>query len=130
MVGTKKAASLLGITPRRLRYLIQANRVHGAFKLGRTWVIALVNGLPKIKAGKRGPKSTWKKAKSPPQTQIHINRHMFGKKDSKGEFLPVITVKENGENTYCHRVFIPEPSKFSEWGLRQRAKQVGEETRV
>ena len=109
MVGTTEAAALLGITPRRLRYLLQQGRVYGAYKLSRTWVIPLVNGLPKIKQSKRGPKPTWKKVKSPALTYIHINRQLFGKQDCNGELLPVITVKDNHKNTYCDRVVIPGP---------------------
>jgi hypothetical protein len=58
MVGTTEAASLLGISTRRLVALINEKRVYGAYKIGRIWVIPLVNGLPKINksASSRGPK--------------------------------------------------------------------------
>ncbi|MEB3177916.1 MAG: helix-turn-helix domain-containing protein [Nostocaceae cyanobacterium] len=110
MVGTTEAANLLGISPRRLRYLLQADRVFGAFKVGRTWVIPLVNGMPLIKTRKRGPKATWKKPESPPSLYgVHVNSTIFGKKDKDGNYVPVITVKRGSENIYGRRVVIPGP---------------------
>jgi hypothetical protein len=111
MVGTTEAASLLGISTRRLVALLNEKRVYGAYKIGRIWVIPLVNGLPKItkSASSRGPKPKWEQVKPPAQTVIHINRHFLGQKDKDGNYLPVITVKKGGENTYCHRVHIPGP---------------------
>jgi hypothetical protein len=109
MVGTQEAATLLGISPRRLRCLLQENRVYGAYKVGRIWLMPLVNGLPKIETRDRGVKSTWKKAKPPAKTQVNIHRKLFGKKDSNGDLVPVITVKRGDKNTYCHRVLIPGP---------------------
>lgn len=53
MVGTTEAAKLLEVTPRRVRDYLLGGRVHGAFKVGRAWVIPLINGLPVITEGKR-----------------------------------------------------------------------------
>ena len=64
-VHTTKAASLLGISPRRLRQLLQQGRVKGAYKSGKFWLIALYNGLPHITKGKRGKAGTWKTTKKP-----------------------------------------------------------------
>lgn len=80
MVGTTEAAKLLNISPRRLRHLISQNRVFGAFKAGRNWVIPTINGYPKIKTASHGPKSTWKKVQVPAQNVIHINRQLIGMK--------------------------------------------------
>ncbi|MDJ0735819.1 MAG: helix-turn-helix domain-containing protein [Nostocaceae cyanobacterium] len=107
MVGTTQAANLLGISPRRLRHLLQEGRVHGAFKVGRTWVIPLVNGLPVITTKKKGPQSTWRQTKHPTLNYVHVNSKLFGKKDVEGNYVPAITVKSGSENTYCHRVVIP-----------------------
>ena len=99
MVGTAQAANLLGISPRRLRYLLEAGRVHGAFKAGRAWVIPLVNGLPVIATKKKGKHSTL--------NYVHVNTKLFGKKDVEGNYVPAITVKAGSKNTYCRRVVIP-----------------------
>ncbi len=107
MVGTAQAANLLGISPRRLRYLLEAGRVHGAFKAGRAWVIPLVNGLPVIATKKKGPESTWKKTKHSTLNYVHVNTKLFGKKDVEGNYVPAITVKAGSKNTYCRRVVIP-----------------------
>ena len=109
MIGTTEAAKLLNISPRRLRCLLVQNRVHGAFKVGRNWVIPTVNGYPKIKTASRGPKATWKKVKTPAQNVVHINRQLIGQKMIDGEFAPVITVKGRKKNTYSSRVVIPGP---------------------
>ncbi|MEB3216094.1 MAG: hypothetical protein VKN72_07650 [Nostocales cyanobacterium 94392] len=93
MIGTTKAAKLLNISARRLRYLLAQNRVDGTFKLGRNWAIPTVNGYPKIKTASHGPKATWKKVKTPAQNVVHINRQLIGKKMNDGKFAPVISVK-------------------------------------
>ena len=59
---TTQAASLLEISPRRLRQLLQQGRVKGAYKTGKYWLIPLYNGLPQVIKAKRGRAGTWKKA--------------------------------------------------------------------
>ena len=109
MIGTTEAAKLLNISTRRLRYLLSQNRVYGAFKVGNRWIIPLIEGYPKIKTASRGPKSTWKKVKTPAQSFVHINRQLIGKRKLDGEFLPAISVKRRNENIYSSRVIIPGP---------------------
>ncbi len=109
MIGTTKAAELLNISPRRLRYLLAQNRVYGAFKLGRNWAIPTVNGYPKLKTASRGPKSTWKKVQTPAKNIVHINRQLIGRKMIDGKFAPPISVKCRNQNTYSDRVVIPGP---------------------
>ncbi|MEA5595633.1 DNA-binding protein [Rivularia sp. UHCC 0363] len=109
MIGTTQAAKLLNISPRRLRHLLAQDRVHGAFKAGRNWVIPTVNGYPKIATASRGPKSTWKKVRFTAQNVIHINRQLIGTKMDDGQFAPPISVKCRNENTYSSRVVIPGP---------------------
>ncbi|MEL6163796.1 MAG: helix-turn-helix domain-containing protein [Cyanobacteria bacterium J06628_3] len=108
MIGTTEAAELLEISARRLRRLLAEDRVIGAFKAGRNWVIPVIEGLPKIKAASRGPKSIWKKLQTPAKSIVHINRQVIGKKvDDK--YIPPISVKYRGENIYCLKVEIPGP---------------------
>ncbi|MGF1673707.1 MAG: DNA-binding protein [Rivularia sp. (in: cyanobacteria)] len=109
MIGTTEAAKLLNISTRRLRCLLTQNRVYGAYKVGRTWIIPLVEGYPKIKTASRGPKSIWKKVRTPAQSFVHINRHLIGKKSIDGEYLPAISVKSRNKNIYSSRVIIPGP---------------------
>lgn len=109
MVGTIKAAELLGITDRRVRKLIAQGRVYGAFKIGGSWVIPTVNGYPQIEKGSRGPKPTWKTVQVPAENIIHINRQLIGKKMDDGRYAPPIAVKCRNKNTYSRRVVIPGP---------------------
>ncbi len=72
-VHTTKAASLLGISSRRLRQLLQQGRVKGAYKSGKFWLIPLYNGLPQVTKAKRSQAGTWKTQKQPRKTIVHIN---------------------------------------------------------
>ena len=110
MVGTKEAAKILGISQRRLVTLLNEERVHGAYKVANIWVIPLINGEPVIKECKHGPKPKWKRSKRlPALTHIHINRKLIGEKDSDGNYVPVISVKNGDDNMYSSRVVIPGP---------------------
>jgi hypothetical protein len=107
MVGTIEAGKLLNISDRRVRYLLADNRVEGAFKVGRIWIIPLVNGMPIVKTFNKGPVPTWKQLKKKALSRIHINKHLFGKQDSNGQYVPVVIVKKpGGKPIYCHRVEI------------------------
>ena len=55
IVGTTETAKIINISPGRLRILLIAGRVKGAYKTGRIWLIPLFNGKPIIRKGKRGP---------------------------------------------------------------------------
>ncbi|WP_424095382.1 helix-turn-helix domain-containing protein [Moorena producens] len=61
MISTAQAADLLGVSPTRVRYLLSKGRVKGAYKVGRTWVIPLFDGMPVVTPGTRGPKRNWSK---------------------------------------------------------------------
>ncbi|NJL63309.1 MAG: helix-turn-helix domain-containing protein [Methylacidiphilales bacterium] len=121
MVGSKEVAQLLRVTERRVRYLLEKNRIQGAIKIAGRWIIPLIDGLPKIDDGKRGPKPTWKerikshlenlassKSQKKGKTYIHIYRQRFGKKDKNGNYQPAIIVRKRN-SAYCHKVFIPGP---------------------
>ncbi|NER26649.1 MAG: helix-turn-helix domain-containing protein, partial [Symploca sp. SIO1C4] len=60
-VGSTQAAQLMGISARRIRQLLSGGRIQGAFKAGRSWIIPLVEGMPKVSEGTRGPKARWRR---------------------------------------------------------------------
>lgn len=113
MIGTKEAAKRLNISQRRLVALIKKGRVHGAYKVGNSWVIPLVNGEPVIKESKHGPQPKWKRTKRlPALTHIYVNRQFIGQQDIRGDYVPVISVKNGGDNKYSSRVVIPGPCEI------------------
>jgi hypothetical protein len=48
IVGTTDAAKILKISTGRLRVLLMAGRVEGAYKSGKMWLMPLFNGKPII----------------------------------------------------------------------------------
>ena len=46
------------------------------------------------------------------KTRIHVNQHHIRSNKTKGTNLPVITVKQGTQNTYCNEVEILGPSKI------------------
>ena len=111
-VHTTKAASLLGISARRLRQLLQQGRVTGAYKSGKFWLIRLYNGLPQVTKAKRGQAGTWKTQRQPKKTIVHINSNTIKRnaKKSFGQREPVIAIKGT-KNTYVHSLEIPAPCR-------------------
>jgi hypothetical protein len=65
IVGTTEAAKILKISTARLRVLLMADRVEGAYKTGKMWLMPLFNGKPIIKRGTRGPKPRWCNPRKP-----------------------------------------------------------------
>lgn len=112
-VHTTEAASLLNISNRRLRQLLQQGRVKGAYKSGKFWLIPLYNGLPQIEKAKRGQAGTWKTGKPPKKIIIHINSNIIksNKHKSKSEREPVIAIK-GAINSYVHELVIPAPCRI------------------
>ena len=45
LMTTREASDIWGITPRRVQILCDKGKVHGAFRMGRTWIIP--KGTPK-----------------------------------------------------------------------------------
>ena len=39
LMTTKEAAEMWGISPRRVQILCDTGKVHGAIRMGRTWII-------------------------------------------------------------------------------------------
>ncbi len=112
-INTTQAASLLKISPRRLRQLLQQGRVKGAYKAGQFWLIPLYRGLPYINPTKRGRAGTWKTGKKPQKTIVHINSNIIRQNihKSKQERQPAIAVRGK-EKTYVHYLEIPTPCRI------------------
>ena len=111
-VHTTEAASLLGISSRRLRKLLQDKRVRGAYKSGKYWLIPLHDGLPIIVKAKRGQAGTWKTGKRPQKHIIHINSNVIKQniKKSPEAREPAIAVK-GAQLGYVHQLEIPVPCR-------------------
>ncbi|MEM7557470.1 MAG: hypothetical protein AAF378_25985 [Cyanobacteria bacterium P01_A01_bin.84] len=94
-VNTTQAASLLNISPSRLRQLLQKGRVRGAYKTGKFWLIPLYDGLPYVEKTRRGQAGTWKTVKKPRKTTVHINSNRIRQniKKNKTERQPAIAVR-------------------------------------
>ena len=111
-IHTTQAASLLEISPRRLRQLLQQGRVKGAYKTGKFWLIPLYNGLPQITKGTRGQAGTWKRGQQPKKTIVHINSNTIKQniKKRQSQREPVIAIK-GATKSYVHQLEIPAPCR-------------------
>ena len=124
IVGTTQAAQLLNISTARLRVLLLAGRVQGAYKTGKMWLMPLLNGKPIIKPGQRGPQPRWRNPRKPAKTIIHVNSQRIRSNQKNDSRQPVITVKKwcdrtpgtgandqgtqkGNTNVYGHEVEIP-----------------------
>ena len=112
-VHTTQAASLLGISSRRLRQLLQQKRVEGAYKSGKFWLIPLHDGMPAIEKAKRGQAGTWKKGTKPRKTIIHVNKNIIQQniKKSREQRKPAIAIK-GAQLGYVNRLEIPAPCRI------------------
>ncbi len=108
IVGTAEAAKILNISTARLRVLLIAGRVKGAYKTGKIWLMPLFDGKPIITRGKRGPAPRWRNPRTPAKTIVHVNSHIIKKNQTKEkqERQPVITVKKGNTNIYGHQIEI------------------------
>ncbi|MEB3277632.1 MAG: DNA-binding protein [Lyngbya sp.] len=107
IVGTTEAARILKISTARLRVLLSAGRVQGAYKTGKMWLIPLVDGEPTIERGTRGPAPRWCNLRKLPKTIVHVNSHRIRQNQKQQQQLPVITVKKGQTNTYGDTIEIP-----------------------
>ncbi len=83
IVGTTEAAHILKISTARLRVLLIAGRVEGAYKTGKMWLIPLFDGKPIITRGKRGPAPRWRNPRTPTKTIVHVNSHRIKQNQKK-----------------------------------------------
>ena len=107
IVGTTQAAGILQISTARLRILLIAGRVKGAYKTGKMWLIPLFRGKPIVSRGSRGPAPRWRNGKKPAKTIIHVNSKKIRHNCTTQERQPVITVKKGRTNVYGYEVEIP-----------------------
>ena len=94
IVGTTEAAKILNISTARLRVLLMAGRVEGAYKTGKMWLMPLFNGKPIIQRCKRGPAPRWRNPRKPAKTIVHVNTHKIRENQKQNKQQPVITVKK------------------------------------
>lgn len=115
LATAKEAAKILGVSARRVRYLLSQKRITGAFKAGNQWLIPLCDGKPVMIQGKRGPKASWSnKVKQPRKKDLTvvkvIRQNIDGNEDHKTN-KTVISVKRGSERAiHCHGVTIYGPS--------------------
>lgn len=107
IVGTTETAKILNISTARLRVLLIAGRVEGAYKTGRMWLIPLFKGKPIIRKGKRGPAPRWRNPRKPAKTIVHVNTQRIKQNQKASRHQPVITVKRGNNNQYGYEVQIP-----------------------
>jgi len=50
------------------------------------------------------------------KTKIHVNQHHIRSNKTKKTYLPVITIKQGRNNTYCNEVEILGPSRIKYCG--------------
>ena len=107
IVSTTEAAKILNITSARLRVLLIAGRVEGAYKSGKVWLIPLHKGRPIIEKRTKGPAPKWRNPRKPAKTIIHVNTHRIKYNQNHQDRKPVITVKKGDTNIYGNQVIVP-----------------------
>jgi hypothetical protein len=112
VVTVTQLSEIIKVSTARIRQLLIAGRIKGAFKFGKMWAIPLVDGMPQMTKGSRGPKLGFAKRRPDAMTKIHVNGQNIKRNKDKGTRDPVITVKKNKTNTYCHEVIIHGPCRI------------------
>ncbi len=113
LIGTKEAASLLGICCQRVRQLLKQGRIIGAQKNGRFWEIPVENGMPQIIGATKGPEGKWRKRMRKALTIIHIDSRKLKSNREKQEKEPIIIVREGSRPpAHCHEIEINGPSRL------------------
>lgn len=114
-ITAKETADILGVSRRRVLFLLGKNRIKGAFKAGNQWLIPLFDGKPMIREGKRGPKPRWSKQVKKPRkkdlTVIKVIRTNIDGNEKNKTNKTVISVKRGNEpSIHGHSVTINGPS--------------------
>ncbi len=117
LATVKETATLLGVSPRRVCFLLSQNRIQGAFKAGHQWLIPLCDGKPIINEGKRGPKPRWSKRLKNPRKQdltvIKVIRQNIESNQKNQTHKTVISAKRGNEPAiYGHALEIEGPSRM------------------
>lgn len=105
-VNVVTASELLGICCQRIRQLIYANRVKGAFKTPSGWQIPLYGQMPRIIPANHGMKGTWRIYPPKKPTIIHVNRQKIATNRNQNTKDPVIAVRMGSEVKYGHQVLF------------------------
>ncbi len=106
-VSVTQLAEILSISASRVRKLVSSGRIIGAFKVGFTWMIRLVQGMPQIIKGRRGPDLTFKNKAPKGKKRIYINRQTVSQNKEKREDKPVICINQSNKKVeHAHEVFI------------------------
>lgn len=124
-----EAAKLLGISPRRMRSLLQQGRVEDAFKVGKSWVIPLLDGRPVVKLATRGVKPTWsQKVRQRRQEDLKVVKVLqkeIKRNQKKGTTDPVISVTNRDDPAYhVHEIYIHGPARLC-YSLKPRKDKGG-----
>jgi hypothetical protein len=108
IVGTTEAAKILNISTARLRVLLMAGRVEGAYKTGKMWLMPLFNGKPIIKRGTRGPAPRWRNPRKPAQKSFTLTHKEFDKIKNNKNNSPSLQSRQ------AIRMFMDIRSKYQE----------------
>jgi hypothetical protein len=112
LVSTSQAAALLEVSDARVRQLLIAGRIRGAYKIGKFWVIPLFDGQVSVTKGKRGPKPKKKTDRPRAATKVYINRQKLAQNHKQGTCEPVISVNKASRSIYGHEVAIDGPCRI------------------
>ncbi|MGB3692363.1 MAG: hypothetical protein WA865_21290 [Spirulinaceae cyanobacterium] len=124
-INTSIAAQMLRVSQRRVLYLLQQQRIKGAYKKRTGWVIPLYKGKPKVSRGTRGPKPRWSTTKGRGPRIIYVNKNHITTNEKRiaqhGAEVPlktVVSVRHGTNKTvfgheleifgYCQIVYCPE----------------------
>jgi hypothetical protein len=100
LVSTSQAAVLLEVSDARVRQLLAAERIRGAYKIGKFWVIPLFDGKVSVVKGKRGPQPKKPSNCLRAATKVYINRHKLAQNHNQGTYEPVISVNRASKSIY------------------------------
>ena len=101
LASTKEVAKLLEVSDRRVRQLLDKERILGAKKIGGVWIIPLYGGMPVIERRHKGPKARWvaKAEQRPPLMCIHVNQHFlrYNANHLDEEPVPIFAIEKEGD---------------------------------